>query len=72
MSVKYVFADVIRTIERKVVKQWVSGTGDKAVFADEGIGWYATLESCPASLWLGDDEPPFKTGDTVRLTLERA
>jgi hypothetical protein len=72
VSTKYVMTDVVRTIEHKMVRQWVRGTGDGAEFREQSIGYYAVFTSCPASMYLGPEEPHLKAGDKVRLTLERA
>jgi hypothetical protein len=69
---KFVMMDRVREIEHKFVRQWLSGLGDKAKFRDDSVGYYAIFESCPASMYLGPDEPGLKEGDQVRVTIERA
>jgi hypothetical protein len=68
---RYVVRDRVARIEHKVARQWISGTGADAKFEDGTIGWYVVFASCPASMYLGEDQPDLKTGDRVRLTLER-
>ena len=68
---KYVAMDRVARVEEKVAKRWVSGSGEHAVFADDTQGWWLTFESCPASMYLGAEEPHLKAGDRVRLTVER-
>lgn len=72
MSIKFVMIDRIKRVEHKIVKKWLRGSGDKAEFEDESQGYWATFESCPASIYLGASEPRLADGDRVRLTLERA
>jgi hypothetical protein len=64
--------DRIRKIENKITSQWLSGVGKDAKFAVNSIGWYAIFESCPASIYLGEEKPALKMGDKVRLTVEKA
>ena len=68
---KYTMTDSIRAIEHKFVKRWLSGTGDKAKFAEDSLGYYAVFASCPASIYLGTEEPKLQAGDVVRLTMEK-
>lgn len=68
---KYTMTDIIKTIEHKFVKKWVKGVGSETKFKDETIGYYAVFTSCPASIFLGNDEPKLKAGDRVRITLEK-
>jgi hypothetical protein len=71
MSTKFVMLDKVARVEEKFAKQWVSGTGQDAVFRSDSAGWYATFTACPASMYLGTMEPGLKAGDRVRITMER-
>jgi hypothetical protein len=71
MKIRYIIKDQVRRIENKVASQWLSGIGKDAKFAANSCGWYAIFESCPASVYLGEEEPELKAGDKVRLIVEK-
>jgi hypothetical protein len=71
MSTKFVMLDVVARIEEKIARQWVSGTGQDAVFRDASEGWWAIFRSCPASMYLGTTKPGLRAGNRVRITLEK-
>lgn len=72
MSTRFVMVDVVRRVEEKIARKWVSGTGGEAVFAPDSQGWWAVFESCPASMYLGTAKPGLAAGDRVRIVLEKA
>lgn len=69
-KVRYILTDNIKKIEHKAASRWVSGTGSDAVFEQDSTGWYGVFESCPASIYLGEDEPSLKIGP-VRMIIEQ-
>lgn len=69
---RYVMHDVIVKVEQKISKKWLRGVGKDAEYADKTEGWYATFKSCPASMYLGVEEPSLRAGDRVKITLEQA
>lgn len=73
MSTKFVMLGTVHTVAEKIARQWVRGVGKDAEFVDKSDGWYATLDSWPASvtIFLGATKPGLKSGDNVRLTLEK-
>lgn len=71
MSTKFVMTDVVKSVEEKIARQWVSGSGDAAVFADNSHGWWVTFVSGHESIYVGTTKPELKAGDCVRRILEK-
>lgn len=52
-------------------KVWVSGFGEGAIFEEKSLGWFIWFKGSYEALYLGDKEPPFKSGDTVSIILRK-
>lgn len=59
-------------VEHVMKEVYYSGIGDEAKFTKEDQGWFILLDGSHEALHVGFDEPRFKVGDRVKVTLERA
>lgn len=63
--------DVISVEERfETLKGYRTEKGE-AVIEQRSIGWYVRISQSSA-IFVGTEEPPFKKGDKINLTLEKA
>lgn len=70
-KVRYVINSKVVRIEKRHRKIWVSGSGDSAIFHEQDMGWWLVMTGSYESLYLGEDQPPLKEDDKIRITLER-
>lgn len=71
MTTKYTINTSVVDVIKKSKKCWVSGLGKDAVFEEFPLGWFLHLKGSNEAVFLGDEEPGFKQGDKVRITIER-
>lgn len=65
-----VYSKVV-SIKERFMNQHVSGFGDNAIFNIISLGWYVHFEGSYESLNFGNERPPFKEGDTIRISFEK-
>jgi hypothetical protein len=69
MRNRYVWNTTVRNVHRKeTTVSGKIGADGMAELTVESAGWYIQIGYI--SLYAGEEEPPYKSGDTVRLTLE--
>jgi len=61
----------VQEVSQRKIKEWVSGTGNDAVFRDKTIGWYVSFNEAPFSIYVGMAEPEYTKGDKVWLTITK-
>lgn len=64
----------VSRIEERHQRVYVSGYGDTALFDNESLGWFAVFLENNLAIKVGlPNEPPpdLKSGDQIRMTLER-
>ncbi len=71
MSTKFVLVDKVKKVAEKFARRWVGGSGKEAEFEEDSHGWYAELNANPMSIYLGRSKPGLKSGDTIRITIEK-
>jgi len=69
---KYIIHSTIMSIEKRINKVWVKGIGEEAVFKDKDCGWFILLRGSYEALHVGYEEPMWRVGDHVKITLERS
>lgn len=57
-------------VEERWRQEYESGSGDKTVFKSVSTGWWLVFD-IGISLPAGTSKPDFKTGDRVRLSVEK-
>ena len=66
-----VFSKVV-SIDRYEVDSYQGGLGEDAKFAKVDRGYFMLLEGSHEAIHIGFDPPPFRVGDTIKITFERA
>jgi hypothetical protein len=70
-TVRYVIHSSVARVERRIDRVWVGGTGEGAKFKEVDKGWYILLTNSYEALYVGFEEPNWKVGDKVKITLEK-
>jgi|KBSMisStaDraftv2_1062788.scaffolds.fasta_scaffold581121_3 hypothetical protein len=68
---RYIIYSTVARIERRSSKVWLKGMGEHATFREEDLGWYVLLRGSYEALHVGYEEPTWKVGEKVKITLER-
>ena len=68
---RYIFYSSVVSVERRTKNVYKSGLGDKAVFEAVDLGYFVQLDGSYESLHIGFNEPRIKSGDKIRVILEK-
>ncbi len=63
------FKAKVRNVEEKLVKNWLGGAGENAVFQDRSWGWFVSLEGSHESFHAGYTKPDIEVGDTAIIRI---
>lgn len=69
--VEYKVITQVVEVKEHFRQQWVRGHGKDAEFIAVSLGWFVWFKGSFEALYLGDREPPFKSGDTVSIILRK-
>jgi len=69
METSYVFYSTVADVEHRFKRMHVAGYGPDAIFKTQPIGWFVHLAGSTESIYVGQDEPFLKVGDTVKVTI---
>lgn len=67
---RIVWYGTVKSVEHRVAKRWVRGTGKDAEFEDNSIGWYMVFQEWPVAMFVGEDQPTAKINDRIKMTME--
>ena len=68
---RYVMNVTVISVEQKFANgAAVKGPDDKWTVPQVNLGWFMRVTESSA-IWLGNEKPDIKSGDTVRLTVEK-
>lgn len=70
-KINFVTQTSVATLEERKERVYISGIGDNAVFEEKSLGWFVWLKGSYESLHLGMENPGWKVGDQVKITIER-
>lgn len=71
-KIAYLIVTKAISVTERFVRQHISGVGDQAKFQDTSLGWYLLMEGSYEALYLGNEKPPFVSGDPIRITIEKS
>jgi len=72
MTYKIAFYSRVKLIERRMSRVYKEGTGENAKFREVDKGFYMLLEGSHEALFVGLEEPEFRVGDRIKVTMEKA
>jgi hypothetical protein len=67
--VTYVFYATVLDVEHRFKRLHVAGHGPDAIFKTQPIGWFLHLQGSSESIYIGQDQPSIRPGDTVKVTI---
>ena len=67
---RIVWYGTVKTVEHRLARRWVGGSGDKTTFAEDSIGWYVLFFESPTAAYAGLEQPQIRIGDRVKISME--
>ena len=71
MTIKYVMFTTVVDVTQHVEQKWKGGVGEKAVFEPIPRGYYVHMEGSYEALHVGPEMPDIRTGDRIKITVEK-
>lgn len=69
--IRYVVQSKVVGVRELKSKQYLSGVGAAATFAEHSLGWYLYLEGSYEAIHMGAERPEFEPGDRVKISFEK-
>lgn len=71
LKINYTIQVPVVQVEERFRRVYLRGHGETAEFIEHSQGWFIQFAGSWESLYFGAEQPPFKQGDTVKITFER-
>jgi hypothetical protein len=68
---RYILNTSIIDVKEQFKQSHIRGSGKDAEFEQVSLGWFILIDGVCTWLFLSHEEPEFKPGDEVRITIEK-